>query len=62
MSNPQARNFNCPETDDPCVDPKCTKGNCLAKKRAADESRRADELARQGRIRRREHGPEDIGL
>jgi hypothetical protein len=62
MSNPQVRNFNCPETDAPCCDPNCTRDHCLARERSAEESRLADELARQGRIRRGEATIDDLGL
>jgi|GEM_PF-2397449 len=58
----EKRRFLCPETGDDCVDPKCTKGNCLEKKRADEFRGQADALARKRRIERGEATAEDLGL
>lgn len=62
MSNAQVRNSNCPETEAPCVEPGCTRSLCLTKERSLEEARQAEELARQGRIRRGEATIDDLGL
>jgi len=43
------RNFICPETAEPCVNPYCTRAKCLAAIRAQFEKEQADKEAEKQR-------------
>jgi len=63
MADPHApRNFNCPMTEAPCVEPTCKRDFCVAKQREEAEALEAEERARQLRIRHGRATWEDVGL
>lgn len=47
VTNP--RNFICPETSEPCVNPSCTRVKCLAAIRAQFDKEQADKQAEEQR-------------
>ena len=55
------RNFICPETSEPCVNPSCTRVKCLAAIRAQFEKEQADKEAEKQREAALEKGLADHG-
>jgi hypothetical protein len=49
MVQPERRNFNCPETDEPCTDRRCAKEHCCEREKLQAATTR-ELAAKQERI------------